>query len=32
MRFHGGTIEATNTLDENGEPTGLLMETRLPRA
>jgi signal transduction histidine kinase len=30
VRFHGGTIEATNTLNKNGELRGLLMEIRLP--
>jgi hypothetical protein len=30
LRFHGGTIEATNTLDENGEIKDLLMQILLP--
>lgn len=32
VRFHGGTIEASNTLDKNGETAGFLMEIRLPLA
>lgn len=30
VRFHGGSIEASNMRDEKGEIAGLLMEIRLP--